>query len=98
MSVKALEKPESEVSAAEFQSLEEKIYRTIELLKAAREAKSNAERDVKRVREQLEEREEENDQMRSQLVSLRKEREDVRTRVEKMLKQIDALTQAESEG
>ena len=53
---------------------------------------------VKRVREQLEEREEENEQLRSQLVGLRKEREDVRTRVEKMLKQIDALTSAESEA
>lgn len=98
MSVKVLEKPEAEVSASEFQSLEEKIYRTIELLKTAREGKVNAERDVKRVREQLEEREEENEQLRSQLVGLRKEREDVRTRVEKMLKQIDALTSAESEG
>ncbi|MCU1285837.1 MAG: hypothetical protein JWO13_2187 [Acidobacteriales bacterium] len=98
MSVKALEKPEAEVSASEFHSLEEKIYRTIELLKTAREAKANAERDVKRVREQLEEREEENEQMRTQLVALRKEREDVRTRVEKMLKQIDALTASESEA
>jgi chromosome segregation ATPase len=98
MSVKVLEKPDVEVSASEFQSLEEKIYRTIELLKTAREGKANAERDVKRVREQLEEREEENEQLRSQMVGLRKEREDVRTRVEKMLKQIDALTSAESEG
>jgi chromosome segregation ATPase len=98
MSVKALERPEAEVSASEFQSLEEKIYRTIDLLKVAREAKTNAERDASRLRAQLEEREEENDQLRSQMVSLRKEREDVRTRVEKMLKQIDALTQAESEG
>ena len=98
MPVKALEMPENEVSAAEFHSLEEKVYRTIELLKAAREAKTNADRDSKRLRDQLEERAEENEQMRSQLVGLRKEREDVRTRVEKMLKQIDALTSAESEG
>jgi chromosome segregation ATPase len=98
MSVKALEKPENEVSASEFHSLEEKIYRTIELLKTAREAKANAERDSNRLRTQLEESEEENEQLRSQLVNLRKEREDVRTRVEKMLKQIDALTVAESEA
>ena len=32
----------------------------------------------------------------SELVTLRKEREEVRTRVEKMLKQIDTLTSAES--
>jgi chromosome segregation ATPase len=97
MSVRALEKPE-EVSAGEFQSLEEKIYKTIELLKTAREAKAHAERDVKRLREQLHDRDDEFEQMRSQLVTLRKEREEVRSRVEKMLERIDALTSAESEA
>ena len=93
MSVKAVE---AEVSATEFQSLEEKVYRTIELLKAAREARANAERDAQRVREQLEEREEENDQLRRELVTLRKEREEVKGRVEKMIDQIDALISSES--
>ena len=93
----ALEKSE-QVSASEFHSLEEKIYKTIEMLKTAREAKAHAERDVKRLKEQLHEREEEFDQMKSQLVSLRKEREEVRSRVEKMLERIDALTSAESEA
>jgi hypothetical protein len=98
MSAKAVEAPEVEANSSDFQSLEEKIYRTIELLKAAREAKSHAERDAKRLREQLEESEEETDVLRTELVSLRKEREEVRTRVEKMLKQIDVLTDAESES
>ena len=93
MSVKTLE---PEVNATDFQSLEEKVYRTIELLKSAREAKANAERDAARLREQLEEREGEFDQVRAELVSLRKEREEVRTRLEKMLKQIDILTAAET--
>ncbi len=75
----------------EFPALEEKIYRTIELLKAAREAKTAAERDVARLREQLEVREEELDGLRSEMVALRKEREDVRGRVEKMLRQMDSL-------
>jgi chromosome segregation ATPase len=97
MSVRALEKPE-EVSASEFQSLEEKIYKTIELLKTAREAKAHAERDVKRLREQLHDRDDEFDQMKSQLVTLRKEREEVRSRVEKMLERIDTLTAAETEA
>ena len=87
---------ELETNSAELHSLEEKIYRTIELLKSAREAKANAERDVTRLRTQLEDREEEFEQLRSELVSLRKEREEVRTRLEKMLKQIDLLTTAES--
>ena len=93
MSVKAVE---AEVSATEFHSLEEKVYRTIELLKAAREARANAERDTHRVREQLEESEEENERLRRELVALRKEREEVKGRVDKMLGQIDAIIAAEA--
>jgi len=83
-------------SKADFKSLEEKILRTIELLKSAREAKAAAERDAARLREQLNEREEEADSLRQELVGLRREREEVRTRVEKMLGQIEALTAEES--
>jgi hypothetical protein len=82
-------------STADFKSLEEKILRTIELLKSAREAKAVAERDAARLREQLNEREEEIESTRHELVSLRREREEVRTRVEKMLGQIEALTEEE---
>lgn len=89
--------PEVETAGGEFQSLEEKIYRTIELLKNAREGKANAERDANRLRTQLEEREEESEHMRSELITLRKEREEVRSRVEKLLKQIDAIASAEAE-
>ena len=78
-------------ATADFKSLEEKILRTIELLKSARDAKAVAERDAARLREQLNEREEEVDTMREELVGLRREREEVRTRVEKMLGQIEAL-------
>ncbi len=85
-------------STTEFRPLEEKILRTIELLKSAREARAVAERDVTRLRAQLDEREEEVETMRQELVSLRREREEVRTRVEKMLGQIDALALEESAG
>jgi chromosome segregation ATPase len=83
---------------AEFKSLEEKILRTIELLKSAREGKTMAERDVARLREQLHEREEEVETMRQELVALRRDREEVRTRVEKMLGQIEALALEEAEA
>lgn len=75
----------------DFPALEEKIYKAIELLKAARTAKAAAERDAGRLRDQLEQREEELEMLRSEVISLRKEREEVRGRVEKMLKQIDSL-------
>ncbi len=92
MSVKTDEEVSAEVPAEDFQALEEKVYRTIELYKSAKEARATAERDLQRLREQLEEREEENESMRRELVQLRKDREDIRTRVEKMLSQMDTLT------
>lgn len=95
MSVKAIRELSPETSSGDFVSLEEKVYRTIELLKAAREAKSAAERDAARVREQLELREEEVESLRSEITGLRKEREDVKSRVEKILRQIDDLTEGD---
>ena len=82
-------------SHADFHSLEEKILKTIELLKVERAGKATAERAAERLREQLTEREEEMDSVRSELIALRKEREEVRTRVEKMLGQIETLTAEE---
>ena len=96
MSLKAVREFSPEVSNDDFHSLEEKVYRTIELLKTAREAKAAAERDVSRLREQLELREEEIESLRGEMIGLKKEREEVRGRVEKMLRQIDELTVEES--
>lgn len=96
MSSKAVREFSPEVSSDDFHSLEEKVYRTIELLKAARVAKAAAERDTSRLREQLELREEEIESLRGEMIGLRKEREEVRGRVEKMLRQIDELTAEES--
>ena len=90
MSAKALS---TEVPTDEFSVLEEKVYRTIDLYKSAREARSVAERDVQRLRQQLEEREEEVEQLKREAVALKREREEVRTRVENMLRQIEALAE-----
>jgi FtsZ-binding cell division protein ZapB len=92
MSVKTAEEVSAEVPAEDFEALEEKVYRTIELYKAAKEARATAERDAKRLREQLEEREEQNETLRRELLQLRKDREDIRGRVEKMLGQMESLT------
>lgn len=96
MSVKALEEVSAQVPAEDFQALEEKIYRTIELYKAAREARATAERDLQRTREQLEQREEENDNLRKELIQLRKDREDIRGRVERMLSQMESVAQEQA--
>ena len=93
MSLRMAEEVSTQVPADDFQALEDKVYRTIELYKAAREARSVAERDVRRLREQIEEREEEVETMRREMVRLRKEREDIRGRVEKMLQQIETIAE-----
>jgi hypothetical protein len=69
MASNAVEQVTEQVPADDFQALEEKIYRTIEMYKAARQAQATAERDAQRARQQLEEREE-------QLVTLRREDRD----------------------
>ena len=96
MSLKLAEELAAQVPADDFQVLEEKVYRTIELYKAAKEARANADRDTQRLREQLEQREEENQTLRRELVQLRKDREDIRGRVEKMLNQMETLGQEQA--
>ncbi len=91
MSLKAVEELSAEVPADDFQALEDKVYRTIEMYKAAREARVSAEREIQRVRQQLKERDEEIEGLRREAVQLRKDREEVRRRVEKMMRQIDSV-------
>jgi len=94
MASNAVETVPDQVPADDFQALEEKIYRTIEMYKAARQAQASAERDSQRLRQQLEDREEELVRLRREAVQLKKEREDIRSRVEKMLAQIESLAEA----
>jgi chromosome segregation ATPase len=94
MASNAVETVPDQVPADDFQALEEKIYRTIEMYKAARQAQASAERDSQRLRQQMEDREEELVRLRRETVQLKKEREDIRGRVEKMLAQIESLAEA----
>jgi chromosome segregation ATPase len=94
MASNAIEQVPHQVPADDFQALEEKIYRTIEMYKAAKQAQATAERDVQRLRQQNEDREEELVRLRRETVQLKKEREDIRGRVEKMLAQIESLAEA----
>ena len=89
----AVEQVTEQVPADDFEALEQKIYRTIEMYKAARQAQTVAERDGQRVRQQLEERDEQLVALRREAVQLRKEREEIRGRVEKMLEQIESIAE-----
>ena len=94
MALNAVEQVAEHVPADDFQALEEKIYRTIEMYKAARHSQAAAERDSQRLRQQLEEREAELVALRRDAVQLKKEREVIRGRVEKMLEQIESIAEA----
>ena len=93
MALNAVEQMTEKVPADDFEALEEKIYRTIEMYKSARQAQAAAERDVQRVRQQLEEREEQLAGLRRETVQLKKEREEIRGRVEKMLERIESIAE-----
>ena len=94
MALNAVEQVAEQVPADDFQALEDKIYRTIEMFKAARQAQATAERDAQRLRQQMQDREEELVQLRREAVQLKKEREEIRGRVEKMLQQIESIAEA----
>jgi len=94
MTLNAIEQVAEQVPADDFQALEDKIYRTIEMYKAARQAQTVAERDAQRLRQQMEDREEELVKLRREAVQLKKEREEIRGRVEKMLQQIESIAEA----
>jgi chromosome segregation ATPase len=80
-------------SSTELQSLEDKVYRTIELLKEARSQKASAELELASLRESLEAQAGESEALRQQLQALQQERVEVRTRVERLLADVDAILQ-----
>ena len=79
------------ISMDEFQALEQKVLRAVEIVKREREARAAAEAQVASLNEQLESQLTAQIAVESQLNTLTKERDTVRQRVEKMLQQMDEL-------
>ena len=79
------------ISADEFQALEQKVLRAVEIVKREREARTAAEAEVASLREQLAAQQNAASANENELNTLNKEREAVRLRVEKMLQQMDEL-------
>jgi len=79
------------ISVDEFQALEQKVLRAVEIVKREREARAEAEAEVASLREQLAAQSSLSANTSTELGTLKKEREDVRLRVEKMLQQMDEL-------
>ncbi len=81
----------SGVSVDEFQALEQKVLRAVEIVKREREARAAAEAEVAALREQLNGAASQVQTAESQVAALSQERDSVRQRVEKMLQQMDEL-------
>jgi capsule polysaccharide export protein KpsE/RkpR len=79
------------VSADEFQALEQKVLRAVEIVKRERELRAAAEAETATLRAQLDELTSTSNTAQTQITTLNQEREAVRLRVEKMLNQIDEL-------
>jgi chromosome segregation ATPase len=86
------------VTQDEFQALEQKVLRAVEIVRREREARSAAEADAAEQREQVKALQAQLDSLtsasntaQSQITALNQEREAVKLRVEKMLQQMDEL-------
>lgn len=76
-----------------FQQFQEKIARAVDVVKRAQAEKRGLEQEIERLRAASKERAREWETKERELVALRKEREEIRERVEKLLEQIDVLTE-----
>jgi hypothetical protein len=81
----------STISVDEFQALEQKVLRAVEIVKREREARAAAEAEAASLREQLAAQQSAATVAEAEAASLNKERDVVRQRVEKMLQQMDEL-------
>jgi chromosome segregation ATPase len=81
----------SGITADEFQALEQKVLRAVEIVKKEREARAAAEAEIASLREELTTFKHNARAVETELNTLNKEREAVRVRVEKMMQQIDEL-------
>ena len=81
----------SQVTLDEFQALEQKVLRAVEIVKREREARAAAETEATALRQQLDALTSASNAAQAQITTLNGEREAVRVRVEKMMQQIDEL-------
>ena len=87
------------ISVDEFQALEQRVMRTVELIRSEREARARAhflvtesgEAEITVMKELLDSASAENSALTVELAALKQERVQVKTRVDAMLKQLDEL-------
>lgn len=79
------------ITADEFQALEQKVLRAVEIVRREREARAAAEAEATALREQLAALTHASNSAQTEITTLNQERTSVRLRVEKMLQQMDEL-------
>lgn len=79
------------ISVDEFQALEQKVLRAVEIVRHEREARAAAEAEAASLREQLDRLTAQVNDSVASVQTLNEEREAVKTRVERMLRQMDEL-------
>jgi hypothetical protein len=79
------------LSADDFSALEERVHRAVELIKRERLARVAAEERAAKAEADLKSSSPHVDQLKDEIRTLRAERDQVRERVERLLKQLDAL-------
>lgn len=79
------------ISVDEFQALEQKVLRAVEIVKKEREARAKAEAEIANLKEQLEFQTLVAGEAQAAVNTLSKDRDVVKQRVEKMLQQMDEL-------
>jgi hypothetical protein len=79
------------LSSADFAALEDRISRTITVLKSERQARAAAEQRANELDSQLNEQRDLAQTLQEEIRALNSERDQVRQRVEKLLSQLDSL-------
>lgn len=79
------------ISVDEFQALEQRVLRTVELIRSERAARADAESELAATRELLDMASAENTSLTAEVNALKQERVQVKGRVDAMLKQLDEL-------
>lgn len=92
MSTLALKDVEVNVTADDFNALEQRVLRAVELLKKEREARATAEQNAATLQQLLDEQSAQLTQAQEQVKAFEKERETVRHRVERMLGQLEEIS------
>jgi len=92
MSTLALNETELPIAADDFNALEQRVLRAVELLKAERQARATAEQNATTLQQLLDEESASLAKAQEQIKAFEQERETVRQRVERLLNQLDEIT------